>query len=353
MFDENYKMTVVSLFAGAGGLDIAACSTGFVKRLFSTDSNPIFLQTIIDNMPLHFPGVDHHHLIADSRDLTGTIIHETLGTEKIDLIMGGPPCDDFTSTGRKRGIIGDKAPLIFEYSRLIGETKPNAFLFENVPNLKKMCGDAYEDLMSRLADWGYILKPSILKASSFGAPSIRERLFIIGFRSKSIAERFSSPPPTHGEPPSQPTLFETTLELKPFITIGDVLGDLPDVTDSQARQHLNHIGRRHRPATVEHIKTVPQGIAVNKSYRYRAPWNGLCRSLTAGLDDSAKSYIHPLYHREMTVREYARIHGFPDTWSFAGKLDNGLKQVANAVPLPLGKAVLSEIIRAFEKGNPR
>jgi DNA (cytosine-5)-methyltransferase 1 len=86
------------------------------------------------------------------------------------------------------------------------------------------------------------------------------------------------------------------------------------------------------------------GKKVRKSFRYRAPWSGLIQSLTAGRDDSTKAYLHPLYHREMTVREYARLHMFPDSWVFAGTANNGIKQVANSVPLPLGEAVIAAAV---------
>lgn len=349
MTEKSGKLTVVSLFSGAGGLDIAACSTGTVGRLFSTDSNHVFLQTVIDNLPRHFPQVEHRYLVIDARDLTGDIIREILGTDKIDMVMGGPPCDDFTSTGRKRGLSGEKAPLIFEYARLIDETKPGVFIFENVPNLKRMCTNALDELMFRLSNSGYSLKSEILDASYFGVPSIRKRLFIIGYQSEKAFRAFSFPEPTHGETSKTASLFNPKTSLSPFTRVGDVLKDIPDVTAKGAECFLNHTGRKHRPGTIKHIMKIPQGVAVNKSYRYRAPWDALCRSLTAGVDDATKSYIHPIFHREMSVREYARIHGFPDSWAFNGSHHNGIKQVANAVPIPLGAAVVAAVTRVIKR----
>jgi len=344
-------LTVVSLFAGAGGLDIAVCRTGQVGKLFSTDSNTIFLQTVSINIPAHFPNVCHTHLVADAHDLSGAVIREALGTEKVDLVVGGPPCDDFTSTGKKKGAEGKKAPLIFQFARLIGEIRPRMFLFENVPNLRKMCGPFLDKFQEQLSNFGYSLKVAVLDSSEFGVPSIRKRLFIAGFLEGELANRFEFPRAIHGEKPGQQHLFGGLPTLRPLVTVEQVLRDLPDAVDPEAGRYLNHSARTHRPETVEHMKSVPQGVAVSKSYRYRAPWKGQCRSLTAGLDDSAKAYIHPIYHREMTVREYARIHGFPDTWEFAGKLDNGLKQVANAVPINLGVAVLGKIVPVFIKAK--
>jgi len=340
------KLNVVSLFSGAGGLDFAACKTGFVNKLFSSDSNEIFLQTTINNLAEYFPDVKHQHLLVDVKELNGDTISRTLGSTDIDLLIGGPPCDDFTPAGKKRGMLGNKAPLIFHFARIVSEIKPSAFLFENVPNLQKMCGTAFNRLLKMFEDAGYFIQSKILESRSYGVPSIRKRLFVVGYRSQELAGKFCFPHPTHGEnerEAKQLKLFKIADNLHNYVTVKDVLQDLPDVTESKAALYRNHCARNHRPATIEHLKTIPQGVAVSKSYRYRAPWEGLSRSLTAGLDNSAKAYIHPCRHREMTVREYARIHGFPDDWEFAGRLDSGLKQVANAVPIPLGSAVMTAL----------
>jgi site-specific DNA-cytosine methylase len=122
---------------------------------------------------------------------------------------------------------------------------------------------------------------------------------------------------------------------------------MPDVKTKNAKKFFNHNGRAHRQETIEHFKAIGMGRQVKKSFRYRAPWHGLTQSITAGTDESTKSFIHPHYHREMTVREYARLHDFPDTWIFEGSNDNGFKQVANSVPIPLGEAVIGGVMRVL------
>lgn len=348
MAGSSSDLTVVSLFSGAGGLDLAACQTGRVGRLFSTDSNATFLQTVIDNIPEHFPDVDHRYVVADARDLNADAICATLGTSKVDLVIGGPPCDDFTSYGRKKGLAGDKASLVFEYARLIQEIKPAAFLFENVPFLQLMFGDVFESLEKKIAKIGYRRESAILEASAYGAPTMRQRLFIVGFQDSELSKTFLFPSATHGNCGMGSTNEAGGSELSAYVTVADVLSDLPDVVDANPARYFNHVGRNHRPSTIEHIRTVPQGVAVKKSYRYRAPWEGLCRSLTAGTDTAAKAYIHPNFHREMTVRECARIHGFPDSWRFCGNLSQGIKQVANSVPISLGRSVLESVLERRE-----
>ena len=180
----------------------------------------------------------------------------------------------------------------------------------------------------------------MLSAPEYGSPTQRKRLFVVGFEDRSLAQSFRLPLPTHGEQTED--LLDGVTPLKPFATVGIALGDLPDAGPEDGKI-FNHTGRSHRPATIDHIKTVPQGIAVSKSFRYRAPWAGLCRSLTAGMDNGTKSYLHPIYHREMSVREYARLHGFPDSWRFSGNHHNGIKQIANAVPIQLGHAVARSV----------
>lgn len=338
-------LRIVSLFAGAGGLDIAFCETGRVSELFSTDSHPVFLQTIVNNLPKHFPNVQHSHLVADARTLTGDEIRDVI-PGPIDLVIGGPPCDDFTSFGLKRGMGGEKGPIIFEYARLIGDLKPGAFLFENVPNLQTMCSEGFSELLNRLSGHGYSVTHQTLAACDFGAPTVRQRLFVVGFRTEEGASSFTFPSKTHGEVVDT-DLFRSQSAILPFFTVGEALAGLPDVKTQEADRFLNHTGRFHRPETIEHMKTVPQGVAISKSYRYRPALIGLSRSLTAGLDSSTKSYLHPIYHREMSVREYARLHVFPDTWDFAGTHHNGIKQVANAVPIPLGRALATSVVNSL------
>jgi DNA (cytosine-5)-methyltransferase 1 len=335
-------LRIVSLFAGAGGLDLAACQTGLVSELVSNDSNPVFLSTTGVNVTKHFPHVRHAVKCADARALTGADLC-AIASGRIDVVMGGPPCDDFTTFGRKRGASGPKAPLVFEFSRLVRELEPTGFLFENVPNLLRSSRQLFDELLRDLSASGYEVAWRVIRASDFGAPTLRERLFVLGIRGSHMAPRF--PTATHFDPSGDQRLLPG-IDLRPCLTVREALRGLPDVGPEDQTGFSNHTGRTHRLQTIEHIKTVPRGVAVRQSYRYRAPWDGLCRSLTAGLDDSTKSYIHPEFHREMSVREYARIHGFPDSWKFSGTHHNGIKQVANAVPVALGRAVVTSLLKA-------
>jgi DNA (cytosine-5)-methyltransferase 1 len=342
---KKASLKVVSLFAGAGGLDIAFCETGYVEELFSTDFQPVFLQTVINNLPNHFPAVRHSHLVADARKLTGEEIRELI-PGPIDFVIGGPPCDDFTTFGLKRGMAGEKGPIIFDFARLVGELRPKAFLFENVPNLLAMWRDGFTELLNRLSGHGYSVEHKTLAACDFGAPTLRQRLLVVGFRADLGITNYSFPSRTHG-PLGHPDLFGQKIDTLPFVTVGETLADLPDVKNPDAARHLNHTGRFHRPETIQHMMTVPEGTSISKSYRYRPALSGLSRSLTAGTDNSTKSYIHPIYHREMSVREYARLQVFPDTWDFSGTHHNGIKQVANAVPIPLGRALATSLVKTL------
>jgi DNA (cytosine-5)-methyltransferase 1 len=342
---KKQGLSVVSLFAGAGGLEIAACSTGKVAKIVSTDSNKTFLSTTEHNMPKHFPEVEHKHLVSDVRLLKGNDLLELIGGHA-DVVMGGPPCDDFTATGLRQGMNGNKGPLLYEFSRLVKEILPKVFLFENVPNLAHQFRGQFEIYLSSLKALGYNIYWRLLAASDYGSPTMRQRIIVVGVNSDIAGVDFLFPAITHGRANNGQELFPVTSELLPFTTVGDALQGLPDASrrDSDANsEFFNHVPRAHREKTIEHIKAVLPGVRTRKSFRYRPPLDGLCWSLTAGLDDSTKAYIHPTYHREMTVREYARIHSFPDTWKFFGTDGNGIKQVANSVPIPLGSAVWREI----------
>jgi DNA (cytosine-5)-methyltransferase 1 len=335
------KFDLISLFAGAGGLEFAACSTASINKIVSTDANEVFLKTTCSNLKCHFPEVEHICFTEDVRQVSGDRLIKKLGNPP-DVLIGGPPCDDFTGFGLRKGIEGRKGPLIFEFLRLVQETNPICFIFENVPNLTQQFRSVFDDFLAYSEDIGYKCYWDLLHACDFGAPTIRKRVFVVGWRKSINGFSFRFPEATHSK------LGEVE-KTKPFTMISNVLDTLPDVKTNEATKFDNHTGRPHKPVTIEHMKTVPPGKYVPQSRRYRAPWNALCRSLTAGLDNSTKSYLHPVFHREMSVREYARIHGFPDTWIFNGTHHNGIKQVANAVPLPLGSAVLSKVFDTISK----
>lgn len=340
------KLRIVSLFAGAGGLEIGACQTGLVEAIASTDSNATFLSTVEKNLPVHFPDVRHIALASDAKELKGATMRNLLGYTP-DIVMGGPPCDDYTKFGRRRGFEGEKGPLIFDFLRLVEEIGPKCFVFENVPNLVQQFKGVFDIFLARINSIGYNAKWALLRARDFGTPTQRSRVFVVGWKAARLNNSYQFPNPTHGDSFEDELFTRRAGQLKPFCFVRDVLEDLPDVKTSAAERFLNHTGRTHRPATIEHIKSVPVGKKINQSFRYRAPWDGLCQSLTAGMDDSTKSYIHPHYHREMSVREYARLHLFPDSWCFSGTHHNGIKQVANSVPIPLGKAVLKSVMRTL------
>jgi len=320
---------------------LALCETGRVANLFSTDAQEVFLSTATKNIGSHFPSLRHISIVCDARILTGNDIQKRIG-KKIDVLVGGPPCDDFTIFGLRRGENGPKAMLIFEYSRLVRELRPQGFLFENVPNLTRMFLPLFERLLEELRAAGYSVEWRILRACDYGSPTMRERVIVIGIKNSDM--RICFKPATHCKIEKQEELFSDEPPRCNFTLVRDVLAGMPDAGTLEQTGLYNHTGRTHRPQTIAHLRTVPQGVAIKQSYRYRAPWDSLCRSLTAGLDDSTKSYIHPWYDREMSVREYARLHGFPDSWIFMGTHHNGIKQVANAVPLPLGRAAVETLL---------
>ena len=240
-------------------------------------------------------------------------------------------------------------PLIFDLLRIVDEMRPECFIFENVPNLTQQFKQTFQLFLDEANAIGFFSKWALLKACDYGVPTQRTRVFVVGWKKSAMNDDFYFPDATHVDPKDCPLLVHPGGNLKPFRFVSNVLEGLPNVKTPEASGFFNHTGRNHRPETIEHLKTVPLGKQINKSFRYRAPWNGLSQSLTAGLDNSTKSQIHPHFHREMSVREYARLHLFPDSWVFSGTHHNGIKQVANSVPIPLGEAVLSAVIQMLDK----
>lgn len=213
----------VDLFCGCGGLSTGLLNAGVDVRL-GIDLDAPSLATF----DLDHAGRGSHSLLADVRDLSGVALRNMVGG-KVDLLVGGPPCQPFGVAGKRQGLADRRGDLIFEYVRLLDELRPNAFIFENVPNLATVADGAVLDgLLEAFRAVEYAASASVLLAADYGVPQMRRRLFVVGTRS---GEPIDLPPlPTHGEPRTQRDLFEST-DLAPYQTAQQALQDLPDVTD--------------------------------------------------------------------------------------------------------------------------
>lgn len=356
------KFTLVSLFSGGMGLDLGLERAGFATRL-AADNMPAAVATIRKNRPGLLV------LDTDARKLTGDLIlrHAGLAEGKLDLLSGGPPCQSFSTAGKRLSVDDSNGPLVFEFVRLLGEIRPAAFLMENVKGLlsapikyKKLPpdnngmrikghhGTLLVELLRRIKDLGYSVDYRELNAADYGVPQVRLRVFICGYRDGRTP---GFPAPTHAQGPH--------LFLTPWRTIREVLHDLKD--DSSPRNQFS-------PRKLSYLRHIPPGgnwrdlpeelqrESMGKAFYAKGGRCGWWRRLSFDKpaptiltepQNAGTALCHPTEDRPLTVRECARIQTFPDDWQFCGRTGDQYRLVGNAVPPLLGEAVGVEVYAAL------
>lgn len=355
----NNDLSVIDLFSGAGGLSRGFMDAGFNVRL-GIDFDDAALKTFKAN----HGDADIMKLDLFNHDNL-KFITEYLKERKIsiDVLVGGPPCQGYSLAGPRDE--NDERNTLYEAMvKLAKITKPKVVVLENVPGLLKLFeGKGADRIMSDFSALGYNMKNKILYAPEFGVPQIRKRVFFIGVL------------PEYGNF-EYPVPF---LEKENFITCEDAICDLPSlesglgnevcpytseaITEYQkfmrndSKDLHNHVGTQHEKKTIDLISMVPEG----KNFRsLPAPYNTMFKynealtryhskrpSLT--INTGHRSHFHYKWNRIPTVRESARLQSFSDDFIFYGNKSQQYKQVGNAVPPLLGKAVALEIKKILEK----
>lgn len=322
------KYNCVSLFSGGGGLDLGAYCAGFESK-FVSDVKPAYTATIKRNLP---------HVTVyndDAMQLTAAKIREMSGLkDEIDLIIAGPPCQSFSIMGKRDSLDDPRGKLTIKYFDLIAGVRPRAFLFENVPGLLTVNEGKDFSLL-----WDFILKKTgynlfrkVLKATDFGVPQIRERLFVIGFRADVVSNMFKFP---------QKCSAKKSIGLPIPVPSGFALEDVEELP--------NHEIRVHSPDVIERFKKVPQGKRDRGSYCDRIDPSLPSHTILIGSSvGGARPHIHPTEHRVLTVREAARIQSFPDWYEFGGGRTEQYRQVGNAVPPLLAYEVVRQIKKVLD-----
>lgn len=358
--DSNRGMTAVDLFCGVGGLSLGFEGAGF-DLLAAIDSDPIHLD-------LHRTNFPHcENICCDIAELRGSDLQHVPGIEHIDVLIGGPPCQGFSTAGR-RDIDDPRNKLIFEFARLVGELQPRYFVMENVHGL--MMGQMREELdrfVEQIAALGYaVVSPiKVLNTADYGVPQNRKRVIVLGYQ---IGLR----------PPSYPT------PRSPTPTVKDALRDLAGVscpdrcrgTRRSVRPRSRYVSRlnevfsrnpapsrpsgctvtKHTAATVERFKQTPPGMVEPISRFFRLSYGGQARAIRAGTGPDHGSHtaprpIHPENPRCITVREAARLHSFPDWFEFHPTIWHGFREVGNSVPPLFAHAVAEEIRKVIREGS--
>ena len=321
----------LSLFSGAGGLDIGFSDVGF-DIVDSVEIERKFCDTLELNTGEGKRFSNSKVNCIDIREFSG----KDLG--KIDFIIGGPPCQTFSAAGRRaNGVLGttDARGVLFrEYVRLLKELSPRGFLFENVYGIiGAQNGEAWREIRQSFSDVGYNLFYRILDAADYGVPQHRERLIIVGLKEGA----FQFPRPTHGP---------DSLDSEPFYNAETALEGVA-VSESE---ESNKLGGRYASL----LDDIPPGLNYSfyteemghpnpifawrskfSDFLYKADPNTPVRTIKA----SGGAYTGPLHwkNRFFTYEEYKRLQTFPDDYQISGSKQIAVKQIGNSVPPQLGR----------------
>ena len=333
----------ISLFSGGMGLDIGLQDAG-IRIATGQDVDSSCIKTIREN--------GHAAIEGDITQLRSETLLEQAGLRIGEpfLICGGPPCQPFSTAGKRLGVNDPRGSLFIEFVRMIREIRPRFFVMENVKGLvsSKLVdrGGKSEDttvldvVLEQFAHIGYHTVHGILDAVNYGVPQFRERLIILGSRDN---EQVFLPVPTHFQIHQNP--------LYRWNVLGDAIRDLEDdvgecASFSQERLHFLKMvpeGGNWRDLPEEAKKIAMGGayysgggkVGFYRRLSYKQPSPTLVTSPV----QKASMFCHPVKDRPLSVREYARIQQFPEKWKFIGTTASKYKQIGNAVPVGLAKAI--------------
>lgn len=254
-------------------------------------------------------------LVGDIRQISDDTIVAALRGTHLNVLAGGPPCQPFSMSGKRRR--GDhRAPLLHQMVRLAGLLRPDFLLLKNVVGLLTMPGDPLGEVQDALDAIGYGSQAvQTLVAAAYGVPQTRERLVLIANRHDLV------------NPYPRPLLTESD-----FVTVDDAIGDLADLP---ADEWLAHVWPKHSERIVRGIAQLGPGESLYPSHT--ESWRRLFGDQPAPTVKSNHGgiAIHPRLHRVISIREMARLQGFPDDFEFPVSHTQSMKQIGNAVPPPL------------------
>ena len=346
-------LPAISLFAGAGGLDLGLERAGF-RIAVAVERDPVRCKTLSVNRP------DVRVLSGDiidysSRDLLGAA---NVRRGEVAAVVGGPPCQPFSKSafwvpGRREAILDDpRAQMLKEFVRIVQEVRPRAFLMENVFGLAYDTGrSALDGLVGSLTKENYRIIWRVLNAVKYGVPQKRERLFVVGVRSDTP---FRFPDPTNGPPGS----LSTTIGLKPYATAGDAIADFDDGIvreDEKVRGRWGHLLEVIPPGENYLYLTAHRGYP-DPVFEWRTRFWSFLLKLSPDMPSwtiqaNPGPYIGPFHwrNRRLRIKEIARLQTFPDDWFFEGDRRSQWAQVGDAVPplvaQRLGESLISQVFR--------
>lgn len=372
---------IISLFTCGMGMDIGFEKAGFQTR-FTNDIAKFACNTIRRNKP------DIPCEKGDISQIRSSEILRKSGLEEVDVIIGGPPCQSFSTAGMRRGLNDERGVALLEFIRVIKDIRPKFFVFENVAGLKSMAkkhmsfyerarlngkglsrkhrlGSLFEEILKQFLIKGYRIEWRILNAADFGVPQKRKRFVLIGSRvtdPKVIFEKILKSAKW-----ADPKVAKQQGK-KPWRTLRDALKGLSDPT--KERTYFPSWGKylRYVPPggcwvdLPEKLKKEAMGGASDsndplrkgkqggrRGFYRRLSWDQPSPTLVTSPSQLGTCLCHPDENRPLTVKEYARIQGFPDDWEFVGSISEKYRMIGEAVPIQLAHVIASVLVEELER----
>jgi DNA (cytosine-5)-methyltransferase 1 len=354
--NAEHPFPVISLFSGAMGLDLGLNQAG-LRVAVSQDIDPWCIETIRKNQHIAVDG-DIEELVTQDSRCEFLLAASGVKRKSVFAVVGGPPCQSFSTAGKRLGVSDERGRLYQQFIKVVKALKPRFFVMENVKGLASMpsiAGDknsalVLDDILNSFHKIGYKTIHGVLDAVHYGTPQFRERLVIIGSRD---AENIFLPIPSHFPKHQNPNMRWKTL--------------------GEAISNLNNVGNcaKFSPNVMKFLALLPEGgnwknlpknlieEAMGGAFHSGGGKVGFYRrlnshepspTLVTSPIQKATMLCHPTELRPLSVREYARIQEFPDDWIFEGKTSDCYRQIGNAVPIPLGKAI-GQMLKSVVLGN--
>ena len=395
---KNY-IDIFDCYAGCGGLSAGFMNEGY-KIKYANEIDENFASTYLSY---------HSDTIMFNEDIND-VIQKIQDKEKgypssgeIDMVIGGPPCQGFSGFNRYRDISDNRNSQIENYYKIIELLVPQCYVMENVSGILSLeKGEAVKKIYSKSEKLGYVIKLGVLQAGYYGLPQNRWRVFLVAYKNRDFDFRF--PYPTHNFPKIgayetkgfrsnviRPiggglNLFEDPLSK---VTVYDAISDLPELkmNDKYEGPYLvepkskyqeeircgsngihNHETQRAEEITISRINALPdkknagwydlpielqpKNLKKRNAKDYpnrfgRLEWDGIFNTIVGKIEPYWSRVIHPEQKRLISIRECARAQGLPDSMIFNGTFYQQIKQVGNAVPVPLAAKLAKSIKNLF------
>lgn len=344
--------TIIDLFAGVGGLSLGFEMAGFNVAL-ANEFDKSIAEAYVANKP-------ETRMIVEN--ITKLPIADTFDPYqgRVTAIVGGPPCQGFSQKGQRKSINDPRNFLFKHYYKVVARVQPQYFVIENVPNLLTTeHGYFKQEIVDMFSELGYAVNCGVLCAADYGVPQDRHRTCIIG----RLGDRIVELPKTNGV---HTTIWDAISDLS-YLESGEgrevqryrfePQSDYQRMLRHGSKLLYNHTATRHSKITLERLHMIAPGHGkdmlpeehLTKSI-YSGTWcrmlkDGISRTITTRYDTpSSGMFTHPFLDRAITTREAARIQSFPDTFRFYGLKSSQMKQVGNAVPPLMAKAIAEQIL---------